>query len=138
MRHLAAVGLFAFLSGCAALRIDDADPTAVKVGKGVARVPLAVTTLGMSEFVYARERAMAQWIGKPADRLVSTLGPPDRVVKDDAGGYTMMYSRDRVVVNPGHLMGVMTVPPQKTEWTASRTFRVCADGIITQSSWSGL
>jgi hypothetical protein len=139
MRRLAAtVSLFAFLSGCAALRIDDADPAAVKVGKGVARVPLAVTTLGMSEFVYARDRAMARWIGKPADRLVSTLGPPDRVVQDHAGGYTMMYSRDRVVVNPGHLMGMMTIPPQKTEWTASRTFRVSADGIITRASWSGL
>ena len=137
-RFAAAVSVLALLSGCAALRIDDADPPAVKVGKGVARVPLAVTTLGMTELVYARDRAMARWIGKPADRLVSTLGPPDRVVKDDAGGYTLMYSRDRVVVNPGHLMGVMAVPPQKTEWTASRTFRVSADGIITQSSWSGL
>jgi hypothetical protein len=35
-------------------------------------------------------------------------------------------------------MGTMTIPPQKTEWTAARTFRVNADGIITQSSWSGL
>jgi hypothetical protein len=108
------------------------------VGKELARVPLAVTTLGMSEFSYVRDREMARWVGKPAEALVSACGPPERIVKEAAGGYTMTYSRERVVVNPGHLMGAMTVPPQKTGWSAARTFHVNADGVITQDSWSGL
>jgi hypothetical protein len=45
------------VSGCASLRIETADSTGAKAAKVMARVPLAVMSLGASELAYACDRS---------------------------------------------------------------------------------
>ncbi len=52
MRSFLALLLVIPLTGCAALLIQPEDSTAIKAAKFTARVPLALVTVGYSEFAY--------------------------------------------------------------------------------------
>jgi hypothetical protein len=163
MRHVVLCLLFlTSLTACASLHIHTDDSTGVKVSKGLARVPVAILTLGRSEIWHAHERAMESWLGAYESNLIMAWGPPGAVYSDGSGGKIFIYTENRTYVSPGHAytttMGSATgyaygntfsaegsaystttyTPSQVYQWQVFRQFHINSSGTIDAYSWRGL
>jgi hypothetical protein len=158
---LSLVALLA-LPGCASLHLRSSDSTGTKIAKGVARVPVAVLTFGMSEAWHQRERAMESWLGHHESELLMSWGAPHSVLEDGRGGRILVYTENRTYVQPGQATTTSTAnaygyaygnqayvhgqgqsyttytPAQVHQWQVYRQFRVGSSGRIIEYSWRGL
>lgn len=149
-------------SGCASLHMEPSDSIATRIAKGIARVPVAFLTFGMSEAWHQRERTMRSWLGHHESELYMSWGPPHTVLQDGSGGRILVYTENRMDVTPGHAtttssmtaygqiygdqvyiygqgQGYTTYTPAEVhQWQVYRQFRVDSTGKIVQYSWRGL
>lgn len=145
------------ISGCAQLHIKDDDSTGTAIAKGVARVPVALLTLGLSEAWHAKERSMESWLGKSEHDLIMAWGPPNSVYEEDYGKL-LIYTENRMYISPatattngyatgysyGNYASVQArttttyTPSQVQQWQVFRQFGVSPSGTITSYSWRGM
>lgn len=161
-RFLGILLVSALFTGCTSLHFRDSDSAGVKFAKGIARVPVAVLTFGLSEAWHARERTMESWLGRHVRDLLMSWGPPSAVYDDGSGGKIIVYTENRMYVSPGYVTTTTTgsatgyaydnianvygraqsfttyVPGQIQQWQVFRQFRVNSQGVITAYSWRGL
>lgn len=98
---LAFVVLFT-AQGCACLHMRPTDSTTTWVLKGLARVPVAVLTVGRSEVWHQRERTMESWFGHDESELIMSWGAANSVLPVGQGGRILCYTESRSYVSPGH------------------------------------
>jgi hypothetical protein len=149
------------LPACAALHMRADDSTGTMLLKGVARVPVAVVTLGVSEVWHARERTMEAWVGHSASELLMAWGAPEQRVNDGSGTEIWMYSETRSSVTPGtatttttgsayavgygdtaYAQGSATAhttytPATVQNWRVFRRFQL-SNGVVVAYAWQGL
>ncbi len=163
MRHMVlCLLLLTSLTACASLHIHPDDSTGVKVIKGLARVPVAILTLGRSEVWHAHTRAMESWVGTYETDLLMAWGPPTAEYSDGSGGKIIVYTENRTYVSPGkaytttegsatgytfgdtiyaHGSAESTTtytPPQVYQWQVFRQFHINSSGTVDSYSWRGL
>src|SRR5437773_687385 len=107
IRRLFLLTVLALPIGCAGLKIQQSDSFGTKIAKGVARVPIAILTVGQSERYYTMERTMASWLGQPANDLVFVWGPPNNML-NDGNGKVLVYTQNRSLVHPGNAESTTT------------------------------
>ena len=159
---LAILVMLIALAGCASLQIEDSDSAGTKLTKGILRVPVAILTVGTSEWYYATERTMKSWLGHNESSLMLSWGPPSQIYRDGSGGKFIVYSQSHMYVSPGYATTNTTgsatgqvlgnnvyvqgqaqsqttyVPPQVHQWTTYRMFQVNSEGTVVAYSWKGL
>jgi len=162
MKRIALTSLLVGLCGCASLHFRADDSTGTKVAKGIARVPVAILTLGLSEGWHARERTMESWVGGSESNLIMAWGPPAGEYPDANGGKVVVFTEQRMSVSPGYANTTTTgsatgyaygntayaygqaqstttyIPPQVHQWQVFRAFRINSFGTIVGYSWRGL
>ena len=150
------------LAGCASLKINPHDKFAIKITKGVVRVPLEIVSLGMSERYFSVERTMTSWLGHHQSELLMSWGPPSQIMDDGSGGKIIVYTQVRSFVSPGYSYSTTTgsasaygygntayaygsaqttttsYPAQVHQRTTFRQFHVDSSGVIRSYSWRGL
>ena len=85
------------------------------------------------ERIAAMDKQMRAWEGAPVSELFMKWGAPSRVLDDGEGGKIYFYRRERKSKASGH-----KDPSRRRSRVMRRQFRANSDGIITESSWSGL
>lgn len=149
-------------AGCASLHINGSDSTGTKLAKGVARVPVAVLTLGRSEMYHQRERVMRSWLGHAEGDLLMAWGAPAAVLDAGGGDRILVYTEGRMQVTPGRAVTTsratasgqaygstvygqaqgqsrtVYTPALVQQWTVFRQFRLNPQGRIVAYSWRGL
>ena len=110
--------LLSLFLGCSSLHIREDDSTGFAVAKGVARVPIAIVTFGMSELWHKNERSMESWLGHHKSELVAAWGAPNLTTSTGNGGEALTYNN---MWKPNYI----------------RSFTTNASGVIESYSWSG-
>ncbi len=148
--------------GCTSLQIQKDDSIPMKLTKGLARVPLCLMTLFLSEAYYSTDRKVKSWLGHNVNDLIMSWGPPTQVYDDGEGGKFIVYTERQVYVSPGYSTTNTTgsaygyvsgnniyidghsqshttyYPPQVNQWTVYRMFRANRYGRIISYKWEGL
>lgn len=156
------IALLLATSGCASLHIRPSDSVGVAVAKGVARVPVGVITLGISELWHSRERAVSSWVGHRESELLLAWGRPNESFGDGRGGRILVYTELRTFVSPGvsttrgsgtgHAYASGNQIYARTQWNSTTTyvpptihhqqvyrqFLVDSSGVVVGYSWRGL
>jgi len=105
---------------------------------------------------------MKSWMGKNANDLIASWGPPQQTMSDGQGGQIIIYSSERAWTTPGrattntygsanaygngnyaNVYGSTTstttyTPPQTSGYNAQRMFWADSDGRIYRWAWKGL
>lgn len=153
LKMVALAGLL-LLTGCMALHIQKDDAPALMIVKGLARVPIGVVTIGMSEAWHATQRRMDSWIGENESKLLLIWGAPNRRIPLNDGGHICSYTQTKYINLPGHSYTTANVynngsytyidadttylPGQTIENNLYRNFKINSNGIITDVKWHGL
>jgi hypothetical protein len=130
-------------SGCQSLTLHDDDSGAITGAKIVARTALGVSTMGLSEIYYARNRRLNSWLGAHINQAIAQWGPPSQVSEGYGGMRFFTWYRSSQYTTPGraqtHCDGwgncYTTATPARVNTIQSRvTFTVNESGTIVQ--WS--
>ena len=126
-------------TGCASLIVRDNDTAGETTGKVVARLLLAIATLGISErqiFDIERkenlEDSMNSWVGASSDDLVGEWGQPTSVNKLTNGGSVLTYNDGGARVFFHKQGAIVSVPI-----TCQQDFSTDSSGRITSWRYQG-
>ena len=142
---LAALSLSALIAitGCQSLTLREDDSGGVIAAKALGRTVLGLSTLGISELYYMKNRRLNSWLGAHINQAIAQWGPPSHVGEGYGGMRFFTWYQSSQYVTPGqaqtHCDGYgncrATATPARVNTIQSRvTFTVNESGTIV--AWS--